>query len=93
MPTREKTSISIVIPCWNEEKNLEHGVLEQVHEYLKTRDFTWQVIIVNDGSTDNSKSLIEASIKDKPGFSLYDIPHGGKPAGVWAGILNPEEPE
>ena len=81
-----KPQISVIIPCWNEEKNLEHGVLDQVHQYLVQQSYPWEVVIVNDGSTDNSKSLIEGFIKDKPHFALYDIPHGGKPAGVWMGI-------
>jgi len=78
--------ISVVIPCWNEEKNLEHGVLDQVHQYLVQQSYPWEVIIVDDGSTDNSKRLIEGFIQDKRGFYLFDIPHGGKPAAVWTGI-------
>ena len=46
----------------------------------------WEVVIVNDESTDNSRDLVERLIEDKPGFSLYDIAHGGKPAAVWEGI-------
>ena len=87
MPTEEKTpDISIIIPCWNEEKNLEHGVLDEVHQYLTGQPFSWEVIIVDDGSTDNSKSLVQRFITDKDNFTLLEIPHGGKPAAVWAGI-------
>jgi glycosyltransferase involved in cell wall biosynthesis len=87
MPPKElKPYLSAVIPCWNEEKNLESGVLDEVCQYLKKQTFSWEVIIINDGSTDNSKSLIESVIKDKQNFSLFDIAHGGKPAAVWAGI-------
>jgi glycosyltransferase involved in cell wall biosynthesis len=87
MPTKGRhPDISVIIPCWNEEKNLESGVLEEVHEYLKGREYTWEALIVNDGSTDNSRNLIQDFIQDKPDFALYDIAHGGKPAGVWAGI-------
>lgn len=78
--------LSVVIPCWNEEGNLESGVLDEVHQYLAGQDYSWEVIVVNDGSTDNSKSLIERFIEGKANFALFDIPHGGKPAGVWAGI-------
>lgn len=87
MPTDELTPyISVIIPCWNEEKNLEKGVLDEVCQYLTQQNYSWEVIIVNDESTDNSKNLIERFIKEKKNFSLFDIPHGGKPAGVWAGI-------
>jgi glycosyltransferase involved in cell wall biosynthesis len=78
--------ISVVIPCYNEERNLERGVLEEVHRYLARRDDGWEAIIVNDESTDESRGLIERFIEDKPAFCLIDIPHGGKPAAVWEGI-------
>lgn len=78
--------LSVVIPCYNEAKNIEGGALEEVYQYLVTQTYSWQVIIVNDESTDNSRDLIERFIQDKPNFSLFDIPHGGKPAAIWAGI-------
>jgi glycosyltransferase involved in cell wall biosynthesis len=78
--------LSVVIPCYNEEKNLQRGVLEEVYRYLRDRSYRWEVIVVNDESTDDSRSLIQDFIRDKEGFHLFDIPHGGKPAAVWAGI-------
>jgi dolichyl-phosphate beta-glucosyltransferase len=47
---------------------------------------SWEVIIVNDESTDNSKTLIARAIESKENFFLYDIVHGGKPAAIWEGI-------
>jgi dolichyl-phosphate beta-glucosyltransferase len=78
--------VSVVIPCWNEAKNLEHGVLDQVYRFMAQQSYAWEVIVANDGSTDDSKRLIEPFIEDKPRLTLIDIPHGGKPAAVWAGI-------
>lgn len=78
--------LSVVIPCYNEARNLERGVLEEVHRYLSQQPYRWEVIVVDDGSTDNSRPLVEMLIADKAGFALRDIPHGGKPAAVWAGI-------
>jgi dolichyl-phosphate beta-glucosyltransferase len=86
MVTEKKLTISVVIPCYNEEKNLKRGVLDDVTQYLKGQAFPWEVVIVNDESTDNSKSLIERFIQGKENLSLLDIPHGGKPAAIWAGI-------
>ncbi len=82
--------LSVIIPCYNEEKNLERGVLEEVDQYLAAQAFPWEVIVVNDESTDNSRSLVEQSIQEKKGFALVDIPHGGKPAALWAGIQQAE---
>jgi dolichyl-phosphate beta-glucosyltransferase len=78
--------VSIIIPCYNEEKNLASGVLDQVYQYLAQQSYAWEVIIINDASTDKSRLLIEQFIAGKPKFRLYDIPHGGKPAAIWAGI-------
>jgi glycosyltransferase involved in cell wall biosynthesis len=81
-----ETYLSVVIPCYNEENNLRKGVLEEVHGYLSRQSYLWEVIVVNDESTDDSKKLVERFVADKPNVSLFDIPHGGKPAAVWAGI-------
>ncbi len=78
--------ISVIIPCYNEQKNLESGVLDEVHAYMQQQAYAWEVIVVNDASTDNSRELIDQFVQDKETFSLLDIPHGGKPAAVWAGI-------
>lgn len=84
--TLESPFISIIIPCYNEQKNLEHGVLNEVLHYVQAQTFTWEVIIVNDASTDASRQLVADFVAGRPGFTLYDIPHGGKPAAVWEGI-------
>ena len=84
----QQPSISIIIPCYNEQRNLERGVLDEVYQYFEKQSFAWEIIVVDDGSTDDSRSIVERSIKDKRNFSLVDIPHGGKPAGIWAGIQN-----
>jgi len=78
--------LSVVIPCYNEARNLENKSLEEVDQYLATQNFAWQVIIVNDESTDRSRDLVQDFVQAHPQFSLLDIPHGGKPAAVWAGI-------
>ena len=57
-----------------------------MHRYLARQEFPWEVIIVNDESTDNSKNLVEHFIRNTEDFLLLDIPHGGKPAAIWAGI-------
>lgn len=83
---KQNLSLSIIIPCYNEEKNLERGVLDEVQRFLAQQGFSWEVIIINDESTDRSKSLVEDFVEGKDGFSLRNIPHGGKPSAIWAGI-------
>jgi dolichyl-phosphate beta-glucosyltransferase len=85
MQTKEPY-VSIIIPCYNEGRNLKRGVLDEVRQYIANRDYSWEVIIVDDESTDNSRSLVEHFVKNTVNFSLFDIPHGGKPRAVWAGV-------
>ena len=82
----ERPLLSVILPCYNEQKNLERGVLDEVRQYLAGQALPWEVVIVNDESTDDSRRLIEGFIQDKASFYLFDIPHGGKPAAVWEGI-------
>lgn len=78
--------LSVVIPCYNEARNLERGVLDEVDRFFSQQSYAWEVIVVDDGSSDNSKALVERAIAGKDGFTLVEISHGGKPAAVWAGI-------
>jgi len=81
-----KIKLSIIIPNYNEKENLERGVLEQVDNYLKKVDYTWEVIINEDGSTDGGDKIIENFVRKHPGFRLIKEKHGGKAAGIWHGI-------
>lgn len=84
--SEREPSISVIIPCYNEEKNLQRGVLEEVYGYLQRQDYHWEVIIADDGSTDRSRELVTGTVADKPGFQLVALPHGGKPAAIWGGL-------
>lgn len=78
--------LSVVIPCFNELANLENGCLAEVEEYLAGVDFTWEVVIANDGSTDGSGEFVHDWCADREGWRALDVDHGGKPVAVWAGI-------
>ena len=56
-------NISIVIPLLNEEESLRE-LCEWIERVMKANQFTYEVIFVDDGSTDNSWKLIE-ELSDK----------------------------
>jgi dolichyl-phosphate beta-glucosyltransferase len=85
-------SISIIIPCYNEENNLKRGVLDEVFSYLNQEKFLWEVIICNDESTDNSLSICQKFAATHKNFKVLDLPHGGKPSAVWGGIQQAKYP-
>jgi len=79
--------LSVVIPAYNEEHNIRSGVIGAVSDYLKDQDYSWEVLIVNDGSTDSTLDLVQKSVSKHPGFKIMDEPHRGKGGTVIAGML------
>lgn len=83
----DKTKLSVIIPAYNEAGNLKKGVLNEVFDYLKSVDYTYEVLIVDDGSTDRTVPLIKSAIKNKPPYRLIENTHGGKAHTVITGLL------
>lgn len=85
-----KPYLSVVIPCYNEAVNLQKGVLHKVVDFLKSKGYAWELIVVDDGSTDESQELIEKFIKIHPHVSLIKNSHRGKAATVITGMIKAE---
>ena len=76
--------LSIVIPCYNEAKDIAQNV-ETVKNYLNSKGFDYELILVNDGSKDNTKEVIESI----PGVvALSYEKNRGKGGAVKYGIEN-----
>lgn len=83
----DRPKLSVVIPAYNEAQNIKNGVLSKVYDYLKKQNYSWEVLIVDDGSEDNTVELVSNQIKNKTGFKLIRNPHGGKALTVISGML------
>ena len=79
-------TLSIVIPAYNEASRIR-GALQKITGYLHTQNFSWQVVVVDDGSTDATASVVERFLKSEPGVTLLQVPHGGKGWAVRHGML------
>lgn len=78
--------LSIIIPCYNEEK-LISAVLEKVLQTKLNYDLDKQIIIVNDGSTDNSANEINKFCEKNPSAtSVHQQINSGKGAAVRAAL-------
>ena len=55
-----KTSISVIVPCFNEEDSIK-GVLEELDAALKKLDCESEVVVIDDGSSDKSREMTEAT--------------------------------
>ncbi len=67
--------------------NLQKGVLEKIKNYLDKKKFSYEVIIVDDGSTDGSTKFVKDFIKEHKHFILIQNPHFGKAGAVTTGML------
>ena len=54
-------SLSLIIPAYNEEKRLPNS-LKIIREYLENRISDYEVLIIDDGSTDNTASVSEPGL-------------------------------
>jgi dolichyl-phosphate beta-glucosyltransferase len=82
--------LSIVLPCYNEEKRLEPTLSQSLNYIESNIRGPFEVVFVNDGSTDRTQDLLEAA-KQRFGRLRIQIvsytPNRGKGHAVRAGVL------
>ncbi len=79
--------LSLVIPVYNEEKNLPH-LFEAIYTVLPPMNKVWEVILVNDGSRDRSLDVLrEYAVKDPEHVRVVAFRRNfGQTAAIAAGI-------
>lgn len=78
---------SVVIPAFNEADRLPR-YLQEVVGYLRSRGEPWEVVVVDDGSTDGTSNVVREIAQSHPDVRLLRLePNGGKGAAVRAGML------
>ena len=78
--------ISIVVPVYNESENLDE-LNKRLNNIMKSNSFSYEIIYVNDGSTDNSKNILsEFSSKNKNIKTINFFRNFGQHAAVIAGF-------
>lgn len=81
-PTTKKYSISVLVPAWNEEKTIKNTI-ESIFEI----DYPIQeVIILNNGSTDKTKEIVEELLSKYPKLKLINEKNTGKANSLNKGI-------
>ncbi len=54
----EKPYLSVIIPAYNEEKRISNTLLE-IDRYLSRQDYSSEIIVVNDGSSDKTAQVVK----------------------------------
>lgn len=78
--------LSIVIPAHNEEKRLPPS-LHKIDAFLKTQDYTAEVLIVENGSQDNTAAVAKEYAGRYPYIRVMEVDTRGKGRAVKAGML------
>jgi glycosyltransferase involved in cell wall biosynthesis len=81
-----KAYVSVVVPAYNEEENLS-ATVAQVARKLDELDTTFEIVIVNDGSTDRTREIAEKLAAADARIRLINHQRNlGPGSGVFTGI-------
>ncbi|GAA3055734.1 hypothetical protein GCM10020000_42540 [Streptomyces olivoverticillatus] len=65
--------LTVIVPAYNEEDRLA-PTLTAIRAHLETLDAEWELIVVDDGSTDGTVALTEAARAEEPRIRLLSTP-------------------
>src|SRR3990167_7958683 len=82
----DKLHLSVIIPAYNEEPNFKKGTIDEVPQYLEKQNYSYEVIIVDDGSEDSTAKLASAFAKKHNNVRVVKNPHQGKAETVKTGV-------
>lgn len=80
--TRKKYSISVLVPAFNEEKTIENTI----HAIFEIDYPVTEVIVLNDGSTDRTKKIVEKLMKTYSKLKIINKKNTGKGDSINEGI-------
>jgi dolichyl-phosphate beta-glucosyltransferase len=79
--------LSVVVPAYNEEERLPRS-LQRLREYYDSQSYTYEVLIVSDGSSDRTAEIAQEFALSAPGFRVIQYEtNRGKGYAVRLGIL------
>ena len=85
---RSAVDLSMVIPAYNEARRLP-PTLTRLRDYLDTGADSYEVLVVDDGSDDDTVAVAQAVAREWPQLEVLALPHNqGKGAAVREGMLH-----
>lgn len=87
MNKKKSVNLSIVVPIYNEEKNIKL-FLHRITDVLVKTNLTYEIIFCLDPSSDRSEYIIQSEIENNPNITLIVFSRRfGQPAATMAGIF------
>ncbi len=77
--------LSIIIPAYNEAHRLPR-TLDEMAAYLEQQDFAWEIIVVDDGSQDETAAVAREFARTYPAVRVIENRHRGKAFAVRTGV-------
>jgi dolichyl-phosphate beta-glucosyltransferase len=81
--------LSVIIPCYNEVERIAK-TLEAIYCYLREQTYEWEIIVVDNGSTDGTRQLVEDYADEIKNLKLLIHQSHGKGWAVKQGMLAAE---
>ena len=86
MGESDRPLLSVVIPAFNESARII-DTLDELVGYLDVQEYTSEVLVVDDGSVDDTAGLVRRWAAGRSDTFVIRIPHAGKGWAVRAGML------
>ena len=83
---------SLIVPCYNEEGNLEK-FYEEAEKVFSNANIEYEYVFINDGSTDNSEKILKKIYNEHPNKNITLVNFSrnfGKESAIFAGLKNSE---
>jgi dolichyl-phosphate beta-glucosyltransferase len=78
--------LSVVVPCFNEEQRLPRTI-EQIERYLDGKHVQYELILVDDGSSDGTRRVMEAAKERHADVQVQVLPRNrGKGRALASGV-------
>ncbi len=84
--TADAPQLSLVIPAYNEAVRLQE-TLQRCAAWLQQSVPTWEIVVVDDGSEDDTRAIASAAAARDPRVRLIAAVHSGKGGAVRHGML------
>ncbi|HEX5164943.1 MAG TPA: dolichyl-phosphate beta-glucosyltransferase [Thermomicrobiales bacterium] len=82
----QRPELTIVVPAYNESARLPR-TLSDIDQFIATRPFSVELLVVDDGSDDDTCRLAQQHPSTAASYQVLRLPHRGKASAVRAGVL------